>query len=123
MTALVAGRQPNLSDTRLACRKPFSSTRLPCIDHRHEDGLDRGLLEPGLKADVNVVDHANLRLRPPYMAYDLPADGKRLLQRAEGYLHTFVNGEEVYADGEPCGALPGRLVRGSGMPIGASTGA
>ena len=48
---------------------------------------------------------------------------ERLLQRAEGYLHTFVNGEEVYADGEPCGALPGRLVRGSGMPVGVSTGA
>ena len=80
--------------------------------------FDRGLIEPGLKADVNVVDHANLRLRPPYMAFDLPAGGKRLLQRAEGYLHTFVNGEEVYANGEPCGALPGRLVRGGGMPIG-----
>lgn len=79
--------------------------------------FDRGLLEPGLKADVNVVDHANLRLRPPYMAYDLPAGGKRLLQQAEGYLHTFVNGEEVYADGEPCGPLPGRLVRGSGRPL------
>jgi N-acyl-D-aspartate/D-glutamate deacylase len=76
--------------------------------------FDRGLLAPGLKADVNVVDHANLRLRPPYMAFDLPAGGKRLLQRAEGYLHTFVNGEEVYADGEPSGALPGRLVRGRG---------
>jgi N-acyl-D-aspartate/D-glutamate deacylase len=75
--------------------------------------LDRGLLEPGMKADVNVVDHANLRLHPPYMAFDLPAGGKRLLQRAEGYLHTFVSGDEVYADGEPCGALPGRLVRGS----------
>jgi N-acyl-D-aspartate/D-glutamate deacylase len=74
--------------------------------------LDRGLLAPGQKADVNVIDHANLRLYPPYMAFDLPAGGKRLLQRAEGYLHTFVNGEEVYADGEPCGPLPGRLVRG-----------
>jgi N-acyl-D-aspartate/D-glutamate deacylase len=79
--------------------------------------FDRGLLEPGLKADVNVIDHANLRLRPPYMAFDLPAGGKRLLQRADGYLHTFVNGEEVYADGDACGALPGRLVRGSTMPI------
>ncbi|MCU1430839.1 MAG: putative hydrolase [Actinomycetia bacterium] len=75
--------------------------------------LDRGVLAPGMKADLNVVDHANLRLRPPYMAFDLPAGGKRLLQRAEGYLHTFVNGEEVYAGGEPCGALPGRLVRRS----------
>ncbi|MCU1352465.1 MAG: putative hydrolase [Acidimicrobiales bacterium] len=74
--------------------------------------LDRGLLAPGFKADVNVVDHANLRLLPPYMAYDLPANGKRLLQRAEGYLHTFVTGDEVYADGQPSGGLPGRLVRG-----------
>jgi N-acyl-D-aspartate/D-glutamate deacylase len=78
--------------------------------------FDRGLIEPGLKADVNIVDHANLRLRPPYMAFDLPAGGKRLLQRAEGYLHTFVSGEEVYTDGEPCGALPGRLVRGRPSP-------
>ena len=74
--------------------------------------LDRGLLAPGMKADVNVVDHARLRLRPPYLAFDLPAGGKRLLQRAEGYLHTFVGGVEVYADGEATGALPGRLVRG-----------
>ena len=74
--------------------------------------LDRGLLAPGMKADVNVVDHGRLRLRPPYLAFDLPAGGKRLLQRADGYLHTFVSGVEVYADGEPTGALPGRLVRG-----------
>jgi N-acyl-D-aspartate/D-glutamate deacylase len=74
--------------------------------------LDRGLLRPGMKADVNVVDHQSLRLHPPYMADDLPAGGRRLLQRADGYLHTFVSGEEVYAGGEPTGALPGRLVRG-----------
>jgi N-acyl-D-amino-acid deacylase len=65
-----------------------------------------------MKADVNVVDHQSLRLHPPYMAYDLPAGGRRLLQHADGYLHTFVSGEEVYAGGEPTGALPGRLVRG-----------
>ena len=74
--------------------------------------LDRGVLAPGMKADVNVVDHENLRLRPPYLSFDLPAGGKRLLQRADGYLHTFVSGEEVYAGGEPTGARPGRLVRG-----------
>ena len=73
---------------------------------------DRGVLAPGMKADVNVIDFDGLRLRPPEMAYDLPAGGKRLLQRAEGYLHTFVSGEEVYADGEHTGALPGHLVRG-----------
>jgi N-acyl-D-aspartate/D-glutamate deacylase len=74
--------------------------------------LDRGVLSPGMRADVNVVDHRNLRLRAPYMAFDLPAGGRRLLQRAEGYLHTFVAGQETYTDGEPTGVLPGRLVRG-----------
>ena len=74
--------------------------------------LDRGVLAVGMKADVNIVDFDRLRLRPPRIAFDLPAGGKRLLQRAEGYLHTFVGGDEVYTDGEPTGALPGRLVRG-----------
>jgi N-acyl-D-aspartate/D-glutamate deacylase len=73
---------------------------------------DRGVLAPGMKADVVVVDLDRLRLRAPVMAYDLPAGGKRLLQRAEGYLHTFVSGVETYVDGEPTGALPGRLIRG-----------
>ena len=74
--------------------------------------LDRGLLAPGMKADLNVVDHDRLRLRPPYLAFDLPAGGKRLLQRADGYLHTVVSGVETYAGGEATGELPGRLVRG-----------
>jgi N-acyl-D-aspartate/D-glutamate deacylase len=84
-----------------------------CRDTAETVGLfDRGLLAPGMKADVNVIDHAGLRLRPPFMAFDLPAGGKRLLQRAEGYLHTFVSGVETYAGGEAVGPLPGRLVRG-----------
>jgi N-acyl-D-aspartate/D-glutamate deacylase len=74
---------------------------------------DRGVLAPGMKADINVIDFDGLRLRPPAMVYDLPAGGKRLLQKAEGYLHTFVSGTEVYANGEHTGALPGRLVRGA----------
>jgi N-acyl-D-aspartate/D-glutamate deacylase len=74
---------------------------------------DRGVLAPGMRADVNVIDFENLRLRPPEMHFDLPAGGKRLLQRADGYLHTFVAGVETYADGEHTGALPGRLVRGA----------
>jgi N-acyl-D-aspartate/D-glutamate deacylase len=61
---------------------------------------------------VLVVDFPRLRLRPPVMAFDLPAGGKRLLQQADGYLHTFVSGTETYSNGEPTGALPGRLVRG-----------
>src|SRR4051794_6102993 len=75
--------------------------------------FDRGVLAPGMKADVNVIDFDGLRLRPPVMAFDLPAGGKRLLQRADGYLHTFVSGAEVYTDGEATGELPGRLVRGA----------
>jgi N-acyl-D-aspartate/D-glutamate deacylase len=74
---------------------------------------DRGVLAPGLRADVNVVDFDGLRLRPPALAFDLPAGGKRFLQRADGYLHTFVAGEETYVNGEHTGALPGRLVRGA----------
>ncbi len=78
--------------------------------------LDRGLLAPGHKADVNVMDFDNLRLYAPEMHYDLPAGGKRLLQRVDGYRHTFVAGTEIMADGEPTGATPGRLVRGATEP-------
>ncbi len=74
---------------------------------------DRGVLAPGYRADVNVIDTGRLRLRRPEMAFDLPGGGHRLLQRAEGYLHTFVRGQETYADGQPAGALPGRLIRGA----------
>jgi N-acyl-D-aspartate/D-glutamate deacylase len=74
--------------------------------------LDRGVVAEGMKADLNVVDFDRLRCEAPYMAYDLPAGGKRLLQRARGYAATVVSGEITYRDGEPTGALPGRLVRG-----------
>jgi N-acyl-D-aspartate/D-glutamate deacylase len=75
--------------------------------------LDRGLLAPGYRADVNVIDFDALRLHVPEFVYDLPAGGKRLLQRAEGYLHTFVAGTEVRTNGESTGATPGRLIRGA----------
>ncbi len=78
---------------------------------------DRGLLVPGLKADVNVIDFDRLTARAPRIVSDLPAGGRRVLQPADGYLHTFVSGAEVYADGEPTGELPGRLVRGSKRPL------
>ncbi len=74
---------------------------------------DRGLLAPGRKADVNVIDYQRLGFEAPYMAYDLPAGGKRLLQGAHGYLATIVAGRPVYEDGEPTGELPGALVRGA----------
>jgi N-acyl-D-aspartate/D-glutamate deacylase len=75
--------------------------------------LDRGLLGPGYRADINVIAVDNLRLRAPEVHYDLPAGGRRLLQRAEGYRHTFVAGTEIRRDGESTGATPGRVVRGA----------
>jgi N-acyl-D-aspartate/D-glutamate deacylase len=72
---------------------------------------DRGLLAPGYKADINVIDFERLRLRKPHVVYDLPAGGKRLMQRADGYRHTFVAGCETLRDGEHTGELPGKLVR------------
>jgi N-acyl-D-aspartate/D-glutamate deacylase len=74
---------------------------------------DRGVLAPGYRADVNVIDAGRLGLRRPEMHFDLPGGGRRLLQRAEGYLHTFVRGQETYTDGQPTDALPGRLIRGA----------
>ena len=74
--------------------------------------LDRGVLAPGYRADLNVIDMDALRLHRPEVRYDLPAGGRRLLQRADGYRHTVVSCLETYRDGEPTEALPGRLVRG-----------
>jgi len=74
--------------------------------------LDRGRVAPGYKADLNIIDWERLTLRPPTVAYDLPSGGRRLTQDAEGYVATIVNGTVVYRDGQPTGALPGRLVRG-----------
>jgi len=72
---------------------------------------DRGRLIPGLRADVNVIDHAGLRIQPPRLARDLPAGGQRLVQGVDGYKATLVAGETVFENGEHTGALPGRLVR------------
>ena len=74
---------------------------------------DRGVLAPGMKGDVCVIDLDGLRLLPPEMVHDLPAGGKRFMQRAQGYRHVFVSGEETIRDDESTGALPGRLVRGA----------
>ena len=72
---------------------------------------DRGLLKEGMKADVNVFDYQGLRLHLPEVRYDLPMNGRRLVQRAEGYKHTFCSGIETFAEGKYTGATPGRLVR------------
>jgi N-acyl-D-aspartate/D-glutamate deacylase len=75
---------------------------------------DRGRLRVGLRADLNVIDFERLQLRTPEVVHDLPAGGRRLVQRAEGYVATIAAGEVTYRSGEPTGALPGRLVRSRG---------
>ncbi|HUR77615.1 MAG TPA: amidohydrolase family protein [Acidimicrobiales bacterium] len=85
-----------------------------CRDTAQTVGLyDRGVLAPGYRADVNVIDFENLRLSPPEIHHDLPAGGRRLLQQVQGYKHTIVAGQETYRDGEATGPLPGKLVRGA----------
>ena len=73
---------------------------------------DRGVIAVGKKADLNVIDFEHLRLHAPEYATDLPGGAGRLVQRADGYVHTLVSGEVVYSEGEPTGAYPGKLVRG-----------
>lgn len=74
---------------------------------------DRGVIGIGYKADVNVIDLERLRLRAPQVAYDLPANGRRITQRAEGYVLNMVSGRITYRNGTATGTLPGRLVRGA----------
>jgi N-acyl-D-aspartate/D-glutamate deacylase len=74
---------------------------------------DRGTIEVGKKADLNVIDHANLTLHHPRPAFDLPAGGRRLLQDASGYEATIVSGTVTRRFGKDTGARPGRLVRGA----------
>ena len=73
---------------------------------------DRGQLKPGLLADLNVIDFEALRLFRPEAITDLPAGGKRLVQRTEGYRYTVKSGQVTFEDGKHTGALPGGLVRG-----------
>ncbi len=73
--------------------------------------FDRGVLAPGMLADVNVIDHDALTLHRPHMVYDLPAGGKRLLQDVEGYRVTIKAGETTFLDGEVTDARPGRTLR------------
>jgi N-acyl-D-amino-acid deacylase len=74
---------------------------------------DRGTVEPGARADFNLIDYDALTLGAPYVTNDLPAGGRRLLQRASGYVATIKAGTLTFEHGEPTGALPGRLVRGA----------
>ena len=91
---------------------PFAIRKLS-----HEPALalgfeDRGLVKPGYKADLNVIDIDKLHLYAPHVTYDLPAGGKRLSQKSDGYDVTMVSGQVTYRNGKATGALPGRLVRG-----------
>jgi len=86
-------------------------------DTAHLYGLeDRGVLAPGFKADLNLVDHENLNLRLPEMVHDLPAGARRLIQRADGWKATICSGEVTFEDGAHTDARPGRLIRG-GQPV------
>ncbi len=84
-----------------------------CRDTARQVGLhDRGTVEVGMLADLNVIDFEHLTLRAPEMAFDLPAGGRRLVQRADGYVATIKRGEVIYRHGEATGAMPGQLIRG-----------
>lgn len=74
--------------------------------------LDRGLLQPGYLADINIIDFEALSLHRPEAIYDLPAGGKRLVQRVDGYRYIIKRGQPIFKDNEHTGALPGKLVRG-----------
>ena len=74
--------------------------------------FDRGRLEAGYLADINIIDFERLALKAPHMVYDLPTGARRLMQEAEGYVATLKSGRVIYRDGTATGALPGRLVRG-----------
>jgi len=74
---------------------------------------DRGLIAPGYKADVNVIDYDKLHLHPPKVHYDLPVGGRRLLQQVDGYEATIVSGVVTQREGRATGARPGKLVRGA----------
>ena len=70
------------------------------------------MIAPGYMADLNVIDFDNLKLGRPWLAFDLPAGGKRLLQKAEGYVATVKSGVVTFRDGKWTGETPGGLIRG-----------
>jgi N-acyl-D-amino-acid deacylase len=91
---------------------PEAIRELTSVPARVAGLADRGRIAVGYKADLNVIDHAALRLRKPVISYDLPAGGRRLDQTAEGYVATVVSGQVIAENGVPTDARPGKLVRG-----------
>lgn len=91
---------------------PEAVRELTSVPARVAGLADRGRIAVGYKADLNVIDHAALRLHKPVITYDLPAGGRRLDQTADGYVATIVSGEVIAENGKPTDARPGKLVRG-----------
>jgi N-acyl-D-amino-acid deacylase len=90
-----------------------SAVKRQCRDTARLYGLDdRGVIAPGYLADLNVIDLERVKLGKPWLAFDLPAQGKRLLQRAEGYEATIKNGVVTFRNGQWTGETPGGLIRG-----------
>jgi N-acyl-D-amino-acid deacylase len=90
-----------------------SAIKRQCADTARLYGLDdRGIIAPGYLADLNIIDFQRLKLGKPWLAFDLPAGGKRLLQKAEGYVATVKNGAVTFREGAWTGATPGGLIRG-----------
>jgi N-acyl-D-aspartate/D-glutamate deacylase len=75
--------------------------------------LDRGRIAPGYKADLNIIDLDALHLHAPFVRHDLPGGGRRLDQKATGFVATIVSGQLIRRRDSPTGARPGRLVRGA----------
>ncbi len=100
--------------------RPYDRIPLETIVHKQARAtaeavglLDRGIIAPGYKADINVVDFDALTLHAPTIVNDLPAGGKRFLQKVTGIDHTFVSGVEVASNSESTGETPGKLIRGA----------
>ena len=93
-----------------------SAIKRQCNDTARLYGLeDRGIIAPGYLADLNIIDMDRLKLGKPWLAFDLPAGGKRLLQKADGYVATIKNGAVTFRDGKWTGETPGGLIRGPQM--------
>ena len=106
-------------DRKRGARLPLEkAVKLQTRDTAEFYGLmDRGLIAAGMKADLNLIDFANLRAHAPEMVFDLPAGGRRLVQKADGYKYTVVSGEVTFEDGQPTGAMPGKMVRGGRLGL------
>ena len=90
-----------------------NAVKRQCHDTARLYGLDdRGILAPGYLADINIIDMDKIKLGRPWLAFDLPAGGKRLLQKADGYICTIKGGEVTFRHGTWTGATPGGLIRG-----------